>query len=67
MLGKFFNEAVGLVSDFKSVTVDFKCEELEVHADSLLKRLLHNLLDNTLKYGGKVHWWKAGKKASAQG
>jgi PAS domain S-box-containing protein len=53
-VGKFFSEAVGLVSDFKSVTVDFKCEGLEVLADSLLRQLLYNLLDNTLKYGGKV-------------
>jgi signal transduction histidine kinase len=53
-VGKFFSEAVGLVSDFKSVTFDFKCEGLEVLADSLLRQLLYNLLDNTLKYGGKV-------------
>jgi len=53
-VGKFFSEAVGLVSDFKSVTVDFKCEGIEVLADSLLRQLLYNLMDNTLKYGGKA-------------
>ena len=30
------------------------CEGLEVIADSLLKQLFYNLLDNSLKHGGKV-------------
>jgi signal transduction histidine kinase len=52
---KFFNEAVALVSDFKGATFEFKCEGLEVRADSLLRQLLYNLMDNTLKHGEKAN------------
>jgi PAS domain S-box-containing protein len=50
-VGKFFTEAVALVSSFKALKVDFKCDGLEVRADSLLRQLIYNLIDNTLKHG----------------
>lgn len=53
-VGKFFTEAVALVSDFKALKVDFRCGGLEVRADSLLRQLIYNLIDNTLKHGAKA-------------
>jgi PAS domain S-box-containing protein len=53
-VSKFFTEAVALVSDFKDVTIYLRCEGLEVCADSLLRQLLYNLIDNTLKHGEKA-------------
>jgi PAS domain S-box-containing protein len=46
-----FYEAVGLVSDLKGIRVINECTGLTVLADSLLRQLFYNLLDNTLKYG----------------
>ncbi len=51
---KFFAEASALVSDRKDINFDCNCEGLEVLADSLLRQLLYNLMDNTLKYGEKT-------------
>jgi PAS domain S-box-containing protein len=53
-VGSFFNEAVELLSDSKGLQIDFKCEGLEVLADSLLRQVIYNLIDNTLKYGEKA-------------
>ncbi len=51
---KYFAEASSLVSDFKGIKTQCNCEGLEVLADSLLRQLLYNLMDNTLKYGEKT-------------
>ena len=51
---KFFAQAVTLASDFKGVKMNCACEGLEVRADSLLRQVIYNLIDNTLKYGEKV-------------
>jgi PAS domain S-box-containing protein len=51
---KFFAEASALVSDFKGINLECRCGGLAVLADSLLRQLLYNLMDNTLKYGEKT-------------
>jgi PAS domain S-box-containing protein len=51
---RFFAEACSLVSDFKGLSQKCECDGLEVLADSLLRQLIYNLIDNTLKYGEKT-------------
>lgn len=51
---RLFLDASGWVSDFKGIKIECKCNGLEVLADSLLRQLLYNLMDNTLKYGEKT-------------
>lgn len=51
---RYFAEAASLISDFKGVNIKCDCEGLEVFADSLLRQLLYNLMDNTIKYGQKT-------------
>jgi PAS domain S-box-containing protein len=47
-------EAQGLFSDLKGAEVINCCQGLTLLADSLLRQLFYNLMDNTLKYGEKV-------------
>ena len=49
-----FNQAVALLPNLSTIKIINDCEGLEVIADSLLKQLFYNLLDNSIKYGGKV-------------
>jgi len=49
-----FNQAVALMSNLGSVKVANECQGLEVMADSLLKQLFYNFIDNSLKHGEKV-------------
>ena len=51
---EFFQESVALVSDSKGINIRCECEGVEVLADSLLKQLMYNLIDNTVKYGEKT-------------
>jgi PAS domain S-box-containing protein len=46
--------AVALFSDLQGVKVVNDCRGLTVLADSLLRQLLYNLVDNSLKYGEKI-------------
>jgi PAS domain S-box-containing protein len=60
------NEATSLFSDMKSAKVLNECHELTVLADSLLRQLFYNLMDNSLKYGKKItkiriHYEKTGE------
>jgi PAS domain S-box-containing protein len=48
--GKVFDEALGLFTDFNFRVVN-QCSGLTVLADSLLREVFYNLLDNTVKYG----------------
>ncbi|MCX8154066.1 MAG: PAS domain S-box protein [Candidatus Bathyarchaeota archaeon] len=48
------NEAAFLFSDLKGATLVNECHGLMVFADSLLRQLFYNLIDNTLKYGKKT-------------
>ena len=49
-----FNQAVSLLPNFGTIKVVNDCQGLCVTADSLLKQLFYNFLDNSLKYGEKV-------------
>ncbi len=49
-VGKAFDEVTALFPDTDLQVIN-ECHGLEVMADSLLKELLYNLVDNTLKYG----------------
>jgi PAS domain S-box-containing protein len=49
-----FNQAVELMPDLGDVEVVNECKGLEVAADSLLKQLFYNFIDNSLKHGEKV-------------
>jgi len=51
---KTFDEAVSLFSGLISVKVMNECHGLTVLADSLLRQLFYNLIDNSLKYGRKT-------------
>jgi signal transduction histidine kinase len=46
--------AVSLFSDLHGVKVINDCRGLTVLADSLLRQLFYNLIDNSLKYGEKI-------------
>lgn len=61
----FLQEAASLYSDLKGVQLVNECRGLMVLADSLLRQVFYNLIDNTLKYGEKtttirVHYEDAG-------
>jgi len=47
-------EAISLFSDLKGAKVINDCHGLTVFADSLLRQLFYNLIDNSLKYGKKI-------------
>jgi signal transduction histidine kinase len=64
---RYLSEAASLFSDLKGATLINKCRGLTVLADSLLRQLFYNLIDNTLKYGKKVsvirvHYRNEGKQ-----
>jgi PAS domain S-box-containing protein len=48
------DEAATLFSDLKGIRLVNDCRGLVVLADSLLRQLFYNLIDNTLKYGEKT-------------
>jgi len=49
-----FNQAVALMPNLGDFEVVNECKDLEVVADSLLKQLFYNFIDNSLKHGEKV-------------
>lgn len=51
---KTVDEAVGLFPDLKGVRIVNECGGLTVLADSLLRQLFYNLIDDSLKYGEKL-------------
>jgi len=51
---KAVNEAVSLFPPLKDIKVINDCQGLTVLADSLLRQLFYNLIDNSLKYGEKL-------------
>jgi PAS domain S-box-containing protein len=53
-LEKTFEEAVSLFPDLKGVRIVNRCKGLVVLADSLLRLVFYNLVDNTVKYGRNV-------------
>ena len=63
---KTVEDAAMLFSDLQGVEVLNDCHELTVLADSLLRQLFHNLIDNSLKHGEnvsqiRVYYEEAGK------
>lgn len=53
-VGKSFDDAVSLFSEAHDVQIVNECYGLAVLADSLLRQLFYNLIDNSLKHGVKV-------------
>jgi len=53
-VGKAVDEAVTLFPDLKGVKMTNSCQGLTVLADSLLRQLFYNLIDNSLKYGQEI-------------
>jgi signal transduction histidine kinase len=51
---KAVNDAVSLFPSLKDIKVMNDCHGLTVLADSLLRQLFYNLIDNSLKHGEKV-------------
>ena len=51
---KYLGEAVSLFSDLNGAELVNECSGLTVLADSLLRQIFYNLLDNSLKYGEKL-------------
>lgn len=51
---KSFKEAIGLFSDLGGVEILCEVEDVWVVADSLLRHLFYNLIDNSLKYGENI-------------
>jgi signal transduction histidine kinase len=49
-----FKEAVALLSGFLNVKVVNDCRGLSLLADSFLRQLFFNLIDNSLKHGKKA-------------
>ena len=49
-----FNQAATLLPNLDTIKIINDCQGLWVMADSLLKQLFYNFLDNSLKYGEKV-------------
>lgn len=53
-IGEKFDEALTLQSDLECVTILNKCHNLSIMADSLVRQLLYNFLDNSLTHGESV-------------
>jgi len=51
---RYVSEAALLFSDLKGAKLINDCRGLTVLADSMLRQLFYNLIDNTLKYGEKT-------------
>jgi PAS domain S-box-containing protein len=51
---KIVDEAVSLFPNLLGIRISNGCRGLVVLADSLLRQLFYNLIDNTLKHGGKA-------------
>lgn len=51
---KSVNEAISLISCSDKITFVVNCDRLVVMADSLLRQIFYNLIDNSLKHGEHV-------------
>jgi len=51
---KILDEAASLFSDLKGVRIVNDCAGLTVLADSLLRQVFYNMIDNSLKYGETI-------------
>ncbi len=53
-VAKTIREATSLFSDLQGIKVVNDCSRLAVFADSLLRQIFYNLIDNSIKYGQKI-------------
>jgi PAS domain S-box-containing protein len=53
-VGKTVDEAVALFPDLKDLKIINNCAGLTVLADSLLREMFYNLIDNSVKHGEKI-------------
>ena len=53
-VGKIFDEAVSLASGLEGIKIINECYSLEVLADSQLRQLFYNTIENSMKHGEKV-------------
>lgn len=53
-VGECFNEATALVPNLAGINVVNECQGLVVMADSLLRQLFYNLIDNSIRHGYNV-------------
>ena len=51
---KKFDEATMMLSNLTELNIVNECQGLRVMADSMLRQVFYNLIDDTLKYGEKV-------------
>jgi len=63
-----FNEAASFFPELRNVKVTNQCHGFSVFADSLLRQLFYNFIDNSMKHGGKIsriqlHYMKEGDEA----
>jgi PAS domain S-box-containing protein len=65
-VAKTLDEALSLFSGLINVKVINDCHGLAVLADSLLRQLFYNLIDNSLKYGKKVSRIRVGYKKTGE-
>jgi len=49
-----FNEATELFTDMRNITVSNECAGLTIVADSMLRQLFYNIIENSLRHGEKV-------------
>ena len=62
-----FDEAAALFSRVKGVRMVNECQGVTVLADSLLRQLFYNLIDDSLKYGEKVGQIRVHCRESSEG
>ncbi len=62
-----FNEAIGLFADLNQIKIVNESKGLSVMADSLLRQLFYNLIENTLKHGEKTTQIKLSYKKEKDG
>jgi PAS domain S-box-containing protein len=64
---KVLDEAASLFSDLKDVRIVNDCAGLTVLADSLLRQVFYNMIDNSLKYGETIKQIRVYYKMSSGG
>jgi PAS domain S-box-containing protein len=53
-VGEFFKQAVALQTNLPELQIINKCSGFTVSADSLLRQIFYNLIDNSIKHGQKT-------------
>jgi PAS domain S-box-containing protein len=53
-VGEFFKQAVALQTNLPKLQIINECSDFTVSADSLLRQIFYNLIDNSVKHGQKT-------------